>query len=285
MSAVPESLKMSMKKWDRISDEEETAVNALRLKFPYPAWLRIKRGKYRDSIAYVFDPEQENLFVTVLVPPKDFPYDMPKDVAALFDRSRLPTPPSDIVRDGEVVGYKFKGEEYYSGLLKKNFHRYCTELVHVPHPDAIRLHVQSGWDIPFCRKTEIAFSKQLLRQGDLVRLTTPDLLGQICTIVNTDHAFGGSAKLEFEFDGRQKAIEAKLDHVERVFNMGDEVTIVAGCYSGVQGHIVERNDDIFTISQSGTLEQVRIQFYPHNSIITNSTDRSFQVLPGSSSYR
>ncbi|KAG1785181.1 uncharacterized protein HD556DRAFT_1314446 [Suillus plorans] len=261
MSTVPESLKTSMKKWDRISNEEEAVINALRLKFPYPAWLRIKRGKYRDSIAYVYEPEQKNMFMTVLIPPKEFPYDMPKGATALFDPSRLPTPLSDILRDGEVVGYKFKGEEYYSGLLKKNFHRYCTELVHVPHPDAIRLHVQSGWDTPFCRKTEISFSKQLLRQGDLVRLTTPDLLGQICTVISTDHAFGGSVKLGFKLDGREKAIEAKLDHVERVFNVGDEVSIIAGGYLGVQGHIVERDDDIFTICQFGMLEEIEISKY------------------------
>jgi hypothetical protein len=99
-----------------------------------------------------------------------------------------------------------------------------------------------------------------------------DLLGQICMVINTDHAFGSSAKLEFNFNGQQKAIKAKLDHVECMFNMSDEVSIVAGSYSGVQGHIVERNEDIFTVCQSGTLEQVCIQFYPHNSIIIKSID-------------
>ncbi|KAG1721950.1 uncharacterized protein EDB91DRAFT_1088302 [Suillus paluster] len=264
LSALPEALKVSIKKWDRLDDDEANAVNALRLKFPHPAWLRIKRGKYKDAIAYVFDSEQTNSFVTVLVPPREFPYEMPKGSVALFDPSRLPTgiSTSDIIRDGQVVGSKYKGEEYYGGLLKKNFHRYCTELVHVPHPDAIRLHLQSGWDTPFCKKSEIAFSKQLLRSGDLVRLTTADLIGQMCTVLTIDHAFGGSVKLQFDLDGRSKEIEARVDDVERVFAVGDEVRVVAGTYLGLEGHVVQKDTDIFHICQSGTQEQVEVsKFY------------------------
>ncbi|KAG2102325.1 hypothetical protein BD769DRAFT_1393674 [Suillus cothurnatus] len=198
MSAIPKFLKMSMKKWDHISNKEETTVNALHLKFPYPTWFRIKQGKYR-----------ENLFVTMLIPPKDFPYDVPKDVTVLFNHSYLPTPPSNIIHNREVVGYKFKGKEYYSGLLKKNFHHYCTKLPHFHD---------------YCTKL-------------------------ICIVINTDHAFGGLAKLEFNFNGQQKAIKAKLDHVE------------SSGYSGVQGHIVESNEDIFTICQSGMLEQIEVSKY------------------------
>ncbi|KAG2038738.1 hypothetical protein BDR03DRAFT_981276 [Suillus americanus] len=260
MTSIPQSHSASLKKWEVVREDEETAVNALRLKFPSPAWLRIKRGKYKDAIAYIFDSEQANNFVTVLIPPREFPYDMPKGAVALFDPSRLPSGISmlDVIRDGQVVASKYKGEEYYCGLLKKNFHRYCTELVPVPHPDDLRLHLQSGWDTPFVKKTEIAFSKQLLRSGECVRLNTPDLTGQICTILTTDHAFGGSVKLAFDLDGRQKEIEATLDDVERVFNVGDEVRVVAGAYLGLEGHVVQKYGEIFHICQSGTQQQVEV---------------------------
>ncbi|KAG2336096.1 hypothetical protein BDR05DRAFT_1006165 [Suillus weaverae] len=263
LAAVPDAYKASIKNWDCINEEDETAVNALRLQYPYPAWLRIKRGKYRDAIAYLFDSEQTNNFVTVLIPPREFPYDMPKGSVALFDPSRLPTgiSTSDIIRDGEVVGSKYKGEEYYCGLLKKNFHRYTTELVHVPHPNDIRLYLQSGWDTPFVKNAEVAFSKLSLRAGDSVRLNTADLLGQICTVTTTEHAFGGSVNLTFELDGHRKEIQARLADVERAFNVGDEVRVVAGLYAGVEGHIVQKYDDNFFICQSGTQEEIEVSKY------------------------
>jgi transcription antitermination factor NusG len=61
-------------------------------------------------------------------------------------------------------------------------------------------------------------------------------------------------------DEGRKEIEARLVDVERVFSVGDEVKVVAGVYSGVAGHIVQKYDDIFHISQSGTQEEVILFF-------------------------
>ncbi|KAG1758964.1 hypothetical protein EDD22DRAFT_168624 [Suillus occidentalis] len=262
-SALPDAYKLSIKDWDIIEDDEAAEVNNLSLQYPYPCWLRVKRGKYRDAVGYLFDSEQSNNFVTVLIPPRDFPYDMPKGSVALFDPSRLPPGISttDVTRNGEIVGEKYKGEEYYCGLLKKTFHRYSTELVHIPHPNDIRLHHQAGWDLPFTRKAEVAFSKLSLRAGDTVRLHTPDLSGQLCTVITTDHAFGGSVTLEFELDGAKKQTEAALVDVERVFNVGDEVRVIAGVYQGVAGHLVQKYEDNYTICQSGTQQEIEVSKY------------------------
>jgi hypothetical protein len=59
--------------------------------------------------------------------------------------------------------------------------------------------------------------------GDTIRLHTPDLPGQICTLLTTDHAFGGLVTLDFKLDSEKKQMQATLVNVERVFNMGDEV--------------------------------------------------------------
>jgi ribosomal protein L24 len=218
----------------------------------------VKRGKYRDAVAYLFDAEQSNNFVTVLIPPRDFPYEMPKGSVALFDPSRLPPGISttDVTRDGEIVAQKYKGEEYYGGLLKKSFHRYSIELVAIPHPDDIRLHIQAGWDTPFTQKAIIAFSKLSLRAGDSVRLHTPDLNGQICTVLSTDHAFGGTIDVQFELDGVVTQTQTTLVDVERVFNVGDEVRVLAGVYQGVEGHLVQKYEDNYTICQAGTQQEV-----------------------------
>jgi hypothetical protein len=52
-------------------------------------------------------------------------------------------------------------------------------------------------------------------------------------ILMTDYAFGGSVKLEFELDGQRKEIEARLEDVEHMFHIGDEICIIAGVYSGL----------------------------------------------------
>ncbi|KAG2748511.1 hypothetical protein P692DRAFT_20874826 [Suillus brevipes Sb2] len=219
--------------------------------FP-PCWLRVKHGKYRDAVGYLFDSEQSNNFVTVLIPPRDFPYEMPKGFIALFNPSHLPQDISttDITRDGEIVAQKYKGEEYYGGLLKKSFHRYSTELVAIPHPDDIQLHIQAGWDTPFAQKATIAFSKLSLRAGDSVRLHTPNLHGQICTVLSTDHTFGGTIDLLFELDGVIRQTQATLVNIERVFNIGDEVQALTGVYQGVEGHLIQKYEDNYMICQT-----------------------------------
>jgi hypothetical protein len=72
---------------------------------------------------YVLDKEQLNGFVITLVAPRNFPYPMPKGMVELVDRSHLPPSdsPSNISHEGKAVGWSFKGQDYYAGLLKKTF--------------------------------------------------------------------------------------------------------------------------------------------------------------------
>ncbi|KAG1722154.1 hypothetical protein EDB19DRAFT_1835142 [Suillus lakei] len=221
LSTIPESHKPCVRRFDHLPEEQEEALNRLCAQLPNPTWVRVNRGEYKDAIAYIFDSEQMNDFVTVLIPPRDFPYPMAKGSITLFDPSRLPAGKllSDIIHGGAVIGYSFKGEEYYSGLLKKKFHRYCLELVPIPHPNDICLHIQSGWDTPFIKKAEIAFSNH------------------------------------------RKEMEANLDDVERIFHIGDEVKVIAGAYMGLEGHIIQKYDDIFHVCQSGTQEEVQVSKY------------------------
>ncbi|KIK34179.1 hypothetical protein CY34DRAFT_98457, partial [Suillus luteus UH-Slu-Lm8-n1] len=198
---------------------------------PSPSWVRIKHGKYKDAIAYVFDSEQSNLFVKVLVPPQDFPYPMPKGSVALLDPSRLPkdTTVTDIIHDGEVVGCSFKGAKYYKGLLLKNCHRYHLEYVSSPHVDDIRLHRQSEWDTSFMQKTVAAFSMQFLRVGDAVRVVKGEVLSET---------------------------EVSLQDLERVFRVGDTVRVVAGAYLGLEGHVIQISGDILHLCQAISKEEV-----------------------------
>lgn len=122
--ALPLSLYLTVKQYTRIAEEEREAVERSQSELPNPAWVRIKNGKYRGDIALVFE-QLPNGIVAVLIVSRDVPYTMPCRSRALVERSRLPknNTMSDIIHDDQVVGWKFKGESYYMGLLLKNFYR------------------------------------------------------------------------------------------------------------------------------------------------------------------
>ncbi|KAG1793341.1 uncharacterized protein HD556DRAFT_1443775 [Suillus plorans] len=201
-SSLPASHKFSVKDYYRISDEEHVMVEHSNIKFPNPSWVRVKSGMYKGVIGYVFGPDQSDLFVDVLVVAREFPYPRPSGCEALLDRSHLPKDKevTDIIHNGKIIGCSYKGQRYYRGLLLKKFHRYQLEVVACPHADDIRLHLQSGFDTPFVNKSIVAFSKQFLRVGDVVRIITGVVPSKIGTVVSIDHRFGGSACIESTLD-------------------------------------------------------------------------------------
>ncbi|KAG1896777.1 uncharacterized protein F5891DRAFT_983199 [Suillus fuscotomentosus] len=241
-SSLPPSHKLSVKDYHCISDEERIAVEHSTNKFPNPSWVRVKSGTYKGAVGYVFDPDQSE---------------------ALLDRSHLPKDEEviDIIRDGEIIGCSYKKQRYYRGLLLRKFHRYQLELVACPHADDIRLHVQSGFDTPFIKKSIAAFSKQFLRVGDAARIITGAVQSEIGMVVSTDHGFGGSARIELNLDGHRKELEARLEHVERVFWVGDVVRVVAGSHLGLEGHIVEMDKEIFRVCQGISMEEIQVSRY------------------------
>ncbi|KAG1843865.1 hypothetical protein C8R48DRAFT_780521 [Suillus tomentosus] len=258
-ASLPPSHSLSVRQYLCISEEEHEAVERTSIKLPNPLWVRIKHGKYKDAIAYVFDSEQSDLFVKVLVPPRDFPYPMPKGSVALLDPSRLPkdNTVTDILHGKEVVGSLYKGERYYKGLLQKNCHRHLLEFMASPHVDDIRLHVQSGWDTSFVEKTIVRFSMQFLRVGDAVRIVKGKVRSEISTVLSIDHALD-SACLELTFDGDQVETEVQLHDLERVFFIGDTVQVVVGAYLGLEGHLIRISEDIFHICQDISKEEVQV---------------------------
>ncbi|KAG1718645.1 hypothetical protein EDD22DRAFT_855345, partial [Suillus occidentalis] len=167
---------------------------------------------------------------------------------------------SDIVSNGEVVGWSYKGESYYKGLVLKIFHRDCVELVASPHVNDIQLHMESGWDIPFLKATVVAFSMQFLRVGDSARVIKGSLRGELGTVISTDHTCD-SVGLEFNFDGYLEEAEVSLRDIERVFRVGDTVRVVAGPYMGLEGHLIQMSDDVFHICQETTKEVVEVSKY------------------------
>lgn len=257
LQSLPSSLYLAVKDYTRIKDDECEAVERSRTQLPDTAWVRITKGKYKNDVGKVFKSQED--LVEVLLAAREFPYKMPRGTRALAERSRFPNGKggqvSDIISNGEVVGWSYRGESYYKGLVVKIFHRDCVELVASPHINDIQFHMESGWDIPFLKATVVAFSMQFLRVGDLARVIKGSLRGELGTVVSTDHTCD-SVGLEFNFDGCLEEAEVSLRDIERVFRVGDTVRVVAGPYMGLEGHLIQMSDDVFHVCQDTTKEVV-----------------------------
>ncbi|KAG1881538.1 hypothetical protein C8R48DRAFT_766558 [Suillus tomentosus] len=258
--SLPASHGLTVKQCLRITDAECEAVVGSLFQLPSPAWVRIRHGPHRGSIGRV-ESQTENL-VKVLIPLLRFPYSMPRGTRALLDQCRLPTNKavSDIICDNKVVGWMYKGQSYYMGLPLQDFHCDNLELLASPHIDDIRLHLESGWDKPFLKKTVASFSMQFLRMSDWARVVEGALRGESGQVISTDHTVG-SASLEFVFDGCPEQIEVRVEEIERVFQVGNTVKVVAGPYLGIEGHIIQMRQDVFDICQDITNEQVEVSKY------------------------
>ncbi|KAG2047192.1 hypothetical protein BDR06DRAFT_976911 [Suillus hirtellus] len=254
------SLYAAIKKYSRITDEERGAVERSGTALPNPAWVRIRHSKYKGCIGKIFKSGQDT--VEVLCPTRNFPYPMPRGCRALVERSCLPKNDSvsDIIIGDEVVGWTFKGERYYMGLLLKHFHCDQLKLLTSPHVDDIQLHLESRWDKPFLKKTVMAFAMQFLRVGDHARVIKGTLRGELGKVISTDHTYG-SACLEFTFHKCPEEIEVRLQDIERVFRVGDSVRVITGPYLGLEGHILQMAEDVFHVCQATTNEVVEVSKY------------------------
>ncbi|KAG1758513.1 hypothetical protein EDD22DRAFT_849956 [Suillus occidentalis] len=258
--SLPLSLYIAVKRYTRIMDDERRAVERSRTTLPNPAWVRIKNSKHKGSIGRVFKSGQDT--VEILFPTCNFPYPMPRGCRALVERSRLlnDNSVSDIILNDEVVGWTFKGESYYMGLLLKSFQHNHLELLASPHVDDIKLHLESGWDKPFLKKTIVVFSMQFLRVGDQARAIKGALRGELGEVISTDHTCG-SVGLEFTLDECPEEIEVRLQDIERVFHVGDTVRVVAGPYLGLEGHVLQMCEDVFHVCQAVSKEVVEVSKY------------------------
>ncbi|KAG1758508.1 hypothetical protein EDD22DRAFT_849951 [Suillus occidentalis] len=167
---------------------------------------------------------------------------------------------SDIIYGNTVVGWTYKGQSYYMGLLLKDFHCDNLKLLASPHIDDIQLHLKSRWDKPFLKKTMASFSMQFLHVGNWVRVVEGALCGKSGQVILTDHTLG-SVSLEFTFNGHLEQIEVHLEEIERVFWVSDTIKVVAGPHLGIEGHIIQMRQDAFDICQNIFNEQVEVSKY------------------------
>lgn len=279
MASLPISHTFTVKQYLRISEDEREAVERSCSNLPSPAWVRIKHGNYKGDIGYILDSDPLNHLIAILIPPQHFPYPMPGRSVALLDQFHLPNDQTvcDVICDGKVIGFSYKGERYYKGLLLKNFHRDHLELVTSPHADDIQLHMESRFDTPFVKKTLAAFSLQFMCIGNSARVIAGELRPNVGTVISTDHVLG-SVCLETIFDGKRRSIDVRLEDVEHIFCVGDDVRVVAGPYLGLEGQIIQISDDVFHVCQGVSKEEVRLMQLKSKQSNTRCIGTCFEVL-------
>jgi hypothetical protein len=64
--SLPLSLYLAVKDYIRITEEEHEVVEHSQSKFPFPAWVRIKKDKYKGDLAQIFE-QLPNGAVSVLI--------------------------------------------------------------------------------------------------------------------------------------------------------------------------------------------------------------------------
>jgi hypothetical protein len=58
--------------------------------------------------------------------------------------------------------------------------------------------------------------------------------------------------------GNQRLIDVRLEDVDRIFCVGDDVRVVAGPYLGLEGQIIQISNNMFHVCQGVSKEEVRL---------------------------
>ncbi|KAG2135082.1 hypothetical protein DEU56DRAFT_756723 [Suillus clintonianus] len=126
----------------------------------------------------------------------------------------------------------------------------------LPNSKAVSDILRDGAVVGLMYKGETRF----LRVGDYARVIQGSLRGELGKIVSIDHTCD-SVGLELTFHGGLEDIELPLQDLERVFRVGDSVRVVAGSFLGLEGYIIQMDEDIFRICQAVSKEELPTQQY------------------------
>ncbi|KAG1820995.1 uncharacterized protein BJ212DRAFT_1297457 [Suillus subaureus] len=119
---LPSSHSFAIQEYVRISEEEHQVVEHANSKLPNPGWVRIKYGKYKGNIGYIFDSDQSNGLISILIAFWDFPHPMPGGSVALLDQCLLPNDQAvhDILHDGKDMPFIRKTLRFCRDYCRRN---------------------------------------------------------------------------------------------------------------------------------------------------------------------
>ena len=216
--------------------------------YPVGSWVRVRDGLYKGDIARVYSSRSSTDELDLVLAPR---YDASleglrtafkgpmrgRPPQCLCDFSLIPT---GELQDGPITGtYTFGDDVYFeNGLKFVTVHGLHYASVCRPSAAEVWFFTLAGED------TRMETNKSLLRSSDRVRVLAGVDVGKMGVVI----AKYGANDEAVEVDVQEDTIRLyNVAYIERVFEVGDTVSVVLGSHSGQEGMIVDIADKNVTI--------------------------------------
>ena len=238
-------------------------------------FVRVKTGLYNNDLGLVDEVDVgKNSAVIKLVPrisfnpevnEKHFQESRPaKKLLLKEENPELKFELHDAKNVNKIV-YTFNKEKFENGFVKKRFaiKNLATENIH-PMIEEVFIFKKSEpdenkWN-EIIKKMSIMneASKSLnqnIQKGDSVRVVSGDMYGMTGKAVEVVH---DSIKVDFEGQSGIHLIEFKMNELEKVFMIGEQIEVIGGQYFGRTGCIINTNDKQATFISEDTHEELPV---------------------------
>ncbi|KAG9308195.1 hypothetical protein JVU11DRAFT_12290 [Chiua virens] len=238
-----------------VPPSEANQIFSAGVTLPRRSWVQIRRGAYKSDLGYVLNCNGDT--ADVLVVPRKRPYDLceekSQNTRALFDWQTAHEVGLQLIaieNSKGVTAFQCQDISYFAGLLRLSLMTNELERVAIPHPEEFLLHAQAGIDPSLVEESSVLFSSQFWVEGDVVRSSSPELLGQRATVVSVDvEKWSISLLLDNE------TYHCALLEQRRLFSLGDHVRIVVGPHRGFVGMVTTVLEDEVVLSSATDLSR------------------------------
>jgi transcription elongation factor SPT5 len=228
----------------------DEALNTLRISAGFtpasPGWIRVKKGLYKDDLAFIKEVEPQSLRLTAAVVPRiglEASKGKGKRKASVKQNDR---PPRQLFNEAlirNVFGVDsvdrrnrvciFRNKLYRNGLLDITLDRYQFHPNAIPTNEELELFCRSDIDVGVLAHAYDLAGRGALKPGDQVKIMSQPHNGLIGSVraVNGD-------EIDVDIGSLPLSISIRADHVRKSFQTGDEVKVMTGAYVGLTGWVV-----------------------------------------------
>lgn len=175
-----------------VPEAEATRIFSMNSPLPHQSWVRIRKGRYRNDLGYVLSCDGNT--ADILVVPRERPYDLPdersQNIRALFNWQTAYDAGLDLTAlansRNNITAFQYNNTSYFTGLLRLLLMPENLERVLLPDLDELSLFAQAGIDSSLVQESCILFSSPFWKEGDVVRSSSPELLGKIATVISVE---------------------------------------------------------------------------------------------------
>jgi len=238
------------------------------------AWVRIKRGVYKDDIAQVdYVNTARNQVTLKIIPRIDYNFKR-GDLRAVSDesekRKRKRRPPQkmfdkdaiqqiggDVTQDGDF--YMFENNRYRSGFLYKTMvmSGILTEGVKPSLSELERYEASiDDAELDLGRSKQKEEVEHSLAPGDVVLVAEGELKNLTGKIISVD---GNTITILPKHDDLKDPLEFPAHELEKFFKVGDHVKVQRGKYEGDTGLIVRVEENVIVLFSDLTFHELKVK--------------------------